>query len=41
MSHSLLITAESAGIGQLMDCQHYSKFHRLLRVIALVKKFAA
>ena len=38
---SLLIAAESTGIGQLMDCQHYSKLHKLLRVTALVKKFAA
>ena len=32
VSRSLLITAESTGIWQLMDCQCYSKLYRLLRV---------
>lgn len=40
VSHSLVIATESRGIGQPMDCQHYGKLHKLLRVTALGKKFA-
>ena len=34
------MATESRVMGQLMDCQHYGKLHKLLRVTALVKKFA-
>ena len=40
-SHSLLVETESRGIGHLMECECYSKLQKLLRVTALVKKFAA
>ena len=41
VSHSLLVETESRGIGNLMECERYSKLQKLLRVTALVKKFAA
>ena len=40
-NHTLLVTTENSSIGQLIDCTRYSKLQKLLRVIALVKKFAA
>ena len=40
-SHSLLVETESRGIGHLIECERYSKLQKLLRVTALVKKFAA
>ena len=39
--HSLLTATENGGIGELMECKQYSKLQKLLRVTALVKKFAA
>ncbi|XP_065891666.1 uncharacterized protein [Dysidea avara] len=40
-SHTLLIATENPGIGKLINCAHYSKLQKLLRVTALVRKFAA
>jgi len=39
--HSLLTATQRGGIEQLIDCTHYSELQRLLRVTAIVKKFAA
>ena len=39
-SHTLLVTTENSTIRQLINCAHYSKLHKLLRVTALVQKFA-
>ena len=36
-SHTLLVATENSTIGQLINCAHYSKLHKLLRVTALVQ----
>ena len=40
-NHTLLVATENSSIGQVMDCSHYGKLQKLLRVTVLVKKFAA
>ena len=39
-SHTLLVTNENPTIGQLITCTCYSQLQKLLRVTALVQKFA-
>ena len=40
-NHTLLVATENSSIGQVMDCSHYGKLQKLLRVTVLLKKFAA
>jgi len=39
-SHTILVSEQRSGTGQLIDCTCFNKLHELLRVIALVKQFA-
>ena len=39
-SHTLLVPTENSTIGRLITCACYSQLKKLLRVIALVQKFA-
>jgi len=39
--HSILVQTESGGIGQLIECERYSRLQKLQRATVLVKKFAA
>lgn len=40
LTHSLLVSAEHHGIGQLIDCESFSRLQKLLRVTVYVRKFA-
>ena len=40
LTHSLMVSTESSGIGNLISCERYSKLLKLLRVTVYVKKFA-
>ena len=40
LTHSLLVSAEHHGIGQLIHCDSFSRLQKLLRVTVYVRKFA-
>ena len=40
LAHSLLVSTEHHGIGQLIDCDRFSRLQKLLRVTVYVRKFA-